>query len=505
MKKLVSLIFATVMMMVMLSGCTGDGKSLYDALFQKQYQQSKTALSINYKISGEGFTEEQFPSFLNNLGLKVDYDILQKNSSDYKKQQISAKTKSTFGKEDLGIYAGMDFWLDMDLSNTENPKFIETVKYPELFRYIFSSFMNNKKFDYVQIDLFKMYKETPELANFDLKQFLCAIDTKTQKEIVQKALADITVPVTSKSIGSGKKEYTIKLTDQETMKMINESMKALAKSDYLDIIIKQAVDMNLFTKDEAVEQIDKFFEELAKINYIGEKGSVFTFVVNSNGYLENMDTTIDFSFKTKEMATLINSFDKDAYNLDYVPDATINLEISTDAKIEDMLSSMQIEFPKTTADNTLDYVQMMKDMKERASGPYSFDSMTQVDQSRQGLTLYKYYGKGPIELPEQGILEMDGTLMVPVRAAAQNAFYYNSVIYDDESQNIWINGHGNIIKIKLGSTTAYVNGNAVEYPIPVQFVGDTVYVPLDLLIDNSMYKVNWNQTDSGWAGIIEYK
>ena len=60
---------AVIMIAVLLTGCTGEEKTLYDALFEKQYNSSKTSSTINYKISGEGFTEDEFPTFLNNFGL----------------------------------------------------------------------------------------------------------------------------------------------------------------------------------------------------------------------------------------------------------------------------------------------------------------------------------------------------------------------------------------------------------------------------------------------------
>jgi hypothetical protein len=423
-------------------------------------------------------------------------------SDDYKKVQLGGKTKGTLGKEDFGYYAGMDIWIDMDLTNPDNPKYIEIIRLPDLLKE-FMFMYSDKEFEYIKYDLFEMLKEQTN-GIINTEQIADIFNIKKQKEIMREAFKDISVPVKSKSLGNGRKEFKIKLTDKETMSLINDSMGALAKSEYLDILIKPALDLNLFTRSDAIARISKFFNELSKINYIGKEGSEFTFIVNSAGYLESCNEKIYFRITAKDLTAIFNAFvdEGSKANLDDVPDGIINLELSYEAAISQIPSSTQIEFPKTTKENTLDYLEYIKEEQSRRE-LHTFDPLENVDQQREGMTLYTIYGY-PIELPEPGVLDIEGELMVPVRAAAPR-FSFNTVIYDDDSHNVWVCNYNNNIKVKVGSNIAYVNGEAKEYPVAAQFVGDNVYVPLNLLIDYSFYTVSWHKTEAGWAGILEYK
>lgn len=83
-----------------------------------------------------------------------------------------------------------------------------------------------------------------------------------------------------------------------------------------------------------------------------------------------------------------------------------------------------------------------------------------------------------------------GTTLVPVRAITEA--FGSAVEWNGTTQEVLITKDNTTIKLKIGSKTAYVNGNAVEMLEAAQTINGRTVVPLRFVSENMGYSVQWN-------------
>lgn len=87
-----------------------------------------------------------------------------------------------------------------------------------------------------------------------------------------------------------------------------------------------------------------------------------------------------------------------------------------------------------------------------------------------------------------------GTTLVPVRAITEA--FGSTVEWYGTTQEVLITKGNTTIKLKIGSKTAYVNGNAVEMLEAAQIINGKTVVPLRFISENTGYKVEWDGATS---------
>lgn len=100
-----------------------------------------------------------------------------------------------------------------------------------------------------------------------------------------------------------------------------------------------------------------------------------------------------------------------------------------------------------------------------------------------------------------GIL-LNGYALVPYKDVFANSAIKADCVYDKSAGTVTISKYGTKIVLKLGSTTAYVNGNKVTAPIApvmIKYVKSNVtkiLVPSRFVCETLGYKYNWNKEKS---------
>lgn len=88
----------------------------------------------------------------------------------------------------------------------------------------------------------------------------------------------------------------------------------------------------------------------------------------------------------------------------------------------------------------------------------------------------------------------NGTTLVPVRAITEA--FGSTVDWDGTTQEVLITKDNTTIKLKIGSKTVYVNGNAVEMLEAAQIINGKTVIPLRFISENMGYKVEWDGATS---------
>lgn len=95
---------------------------------------------------------------------------------------------------------------------------------------------------------------------------------------------------------------------------------------------------------------------------------------------------------------------------------------------------------------------------------------------------------------EAGPYAPHGTTLVPARAITE-AFGF-TVKWDGTTQEVLVTKDNTTIKLKIGSKTAYINGNAVEMLESAQIINGKTVIPLRFISENMGYKVEWDGVTS---------
>ena len=498
--KKTALILIAALAAVTLIGCSGEQAKAFDALFANQPLRTKTDMLVEYKLSIDGYDEDSYEvemyKILNLFNFKLDYEVIQTMSADRRQAQASAKLKGELFTRDIGTYAGLEFWVNMDYSDLAKPKMTQIYRLPD----VFSGLLQDK--EYAVIDMEKLTGLQTDEMTKSMSTYLEKLFELDTAAIMREAFKDMNVPVQPKTT-DGKMEVTVKLTDKEAMSLINSGIKALSQSELTELIT--AFNFDEYTAEMLSEaSIDIFISELSKVNYIGKNGVEFSFTAGKNGVVESYTADIDLRFNMVEINDMINTLQ--GYGTYYGDDITVGLRTKVTAKIEELAADEAVQFPEINGDNSFDVAQNIiasQEMNALAYEDYRYinydDPASYVDFSRPGYTLYMY--GDAIELGGWGImLAEDGVVMAPVRTAVWNLGYYN-VIYDEESQNVWLNED---TRVKVNSSAAYLNGSAVTLDAPAQYIGESIYVPLDFVLSHTNHKVDWMDVNGGKAGIITW-
>lgn len=88
----------------------------------------------------------------------------------------------------------------------------------------------------------------------------------------------------------------------------------------------------------------------------------------------------------------------------------------------------------------------------------------------------------------QPVIESDRTL-VPIRAIAESL--KSDVQWDEATQTITITKDGNVVKLVLGSDTAYVNGKEVKLDVPAKTLNNRTLVPVRFVSEALNKTVDW--------------
>lgn len=174
---------------------------------------------------------------------------------------------------------------------------------------------------------------------------------------------------------------------------------------------------------------------------------------------------------------------KAKYNIDKMPVYVFkSFLIKNYQEYYKLTDGEKIEF-KNTEDKFASLDELKKYIKEKSKITVTLHLQSkQMEINQAGITTNVMLDTSPVA--------PNGTTLVPVRAISEA--FGSTVEWDSINQNATIKKGKSVIKLKIGSKTAYVNENAIEMLEAAQIINGRTMVPLRFVSENMGYSVQWN-------------
>jgi len=104
----------------------------------------------------------------------------------------------------------------------------------------------------------------------------------------------------------------------------------------------------------------------------------------------------------------------------------------------------------------------------------------------------------PVPQPTRAVAR-NGQLMMPLRSLPELLGF--TFTWDQATHMAVATGGDAVVRMTVGSTTAYVNDEPVELPAAPQLIKDTTYVPVEFLAKAFGGQVEWQAADTGAVNV----
>lgn len=391
-KKVTALALSMCIVMGLLSGCTAgaEGKALYDAMIKSQSIRScQGEMQLKFKLDASGLSEEDMAKFEQIKAVLNDAEI-----SMNMKQAANTDNNAVKAQVDMNMYMGgismdMGVWVDMDLNGTA-PKFKEIIKYPAMIT-ASNPLMAGK--EYMVMDLTEMLKtseidgQIPSVNNAETMKLLNELQDKTTaffakylaqydpgfKFITDAGTRDIVTPE-----GTAKAHiYNIKLDDKSAKKLIRYTVNNFANSkdamayaaEYIKFMekfaantpgaVNPAAELDKLMADyengkpELLAEFNKIMDQIENIQLIGDKGIIFEYAIDENGYIVSQSGSMDFVFDTKKLSALEGMKDSNTEST-----GVYSFGVDFSMLYYNINKDIVIEMPVLTPENSVDFNEM---------------------------------------------------------------------------------------------------------------------------------------------------
>ena len=380
--KKISFITIVLTLSLIFTACnTTNQIKLYNAFLKTQDITSMESNSeINLSMELKDFPEETQVQLeeVNTLLKILKFNINTKQNVN--KDKTKSMVEMTTAMDLNGMKMDMNTWADMDFS-TDKPKMIAVLKMPQILMDQLPSEDKNTK-EYILYDYIEMMNLTQEDVNINKL-------IKSSKDINEKALEfmkdyhkdfDPGFPIaTYKGQRTEDKNvlsiYEVKLDDKTFKSLIrymgNDSMEnednAKFFKEYMDLVLsiaevsetektKTLTELENLKKDlpELKKEFNKFMDTLEDVKILGEEGIVIEYAINKDGYIVGEKGKVVISLDLK---TLRKAFKELAISENV---GTVNLNIDFNTKFSKINEKVEINMPKTSKENTVDFTEVFK-------------------------------------------------------------------------------------------------------------------------------------------------
>jgi hypothetical protein len=534
MKRIVALILATSISIMVLAGCSGNEKLVYDGmnkLYAADSLQSQSQYSIKVDINGLSEADkkaaEPYLAFINDIIIKTDY---QKEKS----QDGSILNQHTNGNLDLGgISVQFDVWAKEDNSSgTANSSYI--VKVPSLITLAYpGEFQGKRYFVYDKNDVNKVIME-----NYPDKDL--TIDPFTQLKGLQKEMTDYLVKNTNllSNLGfnyiekTGNKnengdEYVLKLDDKQFKSVLRNLVKDLGNDSEFNGILKKFVKSYIESMsapaavpESGLKAIDEFLNsgELTKyantildafenVQILGENGIKITYHINSDGYITDESGVIDVQF---DVADLSNAFitamtEVSGGNMGLLPlnqdeKVTVRVQVNFDSHSTNINKPIGIVQPQVTDSNSIKYAdlleQQLADQKKFEDQQKEAEARASIMQEAQAKGYSILYNNitindNLVSYPTLALKKNNRTLL-PIRKIEELAATGIDISWDSATNSITAKKGSTTIMFKPNSDTAIVNGVKKKMGVAAPSFQGRLFVPLRFFTENFGGSVFYN-------------
>lgn len=492
MKKFIALALALVMMLPSFNVFAAGDEELFDTLFNSKYLSGEVDFEMSIKPN------TPLPTFIDADGSQTK--ILESSKYTYHiKYNASEDSKKLKAEMDMNIsvpgFINMDVknWVDMDLSDVENPVYKVITKQPDNDKYMYMDYMDNPVIPMNSIlpeyidnigklneELFKNMDKSKFKLEYEDGKYSVVLDEATVKELLKNsasAMSDI---------------FMKYFATASTVMGVSSSIGVIGSADGPTSVsvVGRAVPENAAAAEvpnsEALNEqyekaISEFFEKLEKVQLFDEDAIVIKYEIDDKNLIKSQDITLNIKTNIAELMEVFGASDRAVTKENSKLDLSLNFHMDY-SKINE---PVDIVFPELTEENSINIF----DNINRPVGPEGI--IVIVDGE-------------PVNFNVQPVIK-DGRALVPLRAFI-DAIGESVIEYVDGDIKIKIEDTS--IELSIGSETAYVNGEKIILDVPAQLYESTTLVPARFIADALKYEINWvpfYNEDTGilYGGIVD--
>ncbi|HZK85799.1 MAG TPA: cell wall-binding repeat-containing protein [Desulfosporosinus sp.] len=420
-KKILTWVAMTLTLLLVLTGCTQNQQVILDAGMKMQDVKSmQTHTTMSFQFSGSGFepTAQQqvdmAAMYLNNAKLDVDVKTSGNEQRTVNKSQVDMNL-------DLqGMTINLPVWVDLDLTGA-TPKGAEIIKLPQIAKASFPPQFASK--EYMVMNLMDM--NDSELGTMDMAKLLEFSKSFQTAEIAflssysKRFNPDIDVvnggsKTVQTSDGPKKAQiYTIKLNDaefkdfirytvnnftedEEAMKFVKETMDSILEISQVPDKTKTLSDFNQAFKEfdsnktEFLAQFNIIMDQLEPVAFLGDKGLELKYAI-SEGYCVQKSGSINLGIDVAQINQLMNTLNPQQSEA-IEAKGILDLNISFNTDISGINSPIEIQIPELNANNSFDYLDLIKSMT--VLGPNSGVRLAGQDRYQTARAIGENYNNG---------------------------------------------------------------------------------------------------------------
>jgi len=489
MKKIISTFLVLLLLIPSLSVFAASDNEILDALYGSEYLSGE----MKYKITID--PRLPLPEFLDADGNITEmlsntefiYDIKYNMSEDKKKMQAEVNINiSLQGMDSLqGMNSlNMKYWLDFDLSDTENPKYKIILKSAENEKFMYMDLVNDPDSTEIQImsdyidninaisSEFKKDYKSKLIPEYREGKYVITLDEKIVKDLIKDIFTRIssiafnyfTVPaaetiITDSSVG------LIGGADGPTAVFIADGN--------VDGNVSDENSIEAFDTDETMQEFEKeisdFFEKLEKVQLFDENAVVIEIELDDRNLIKNQTVTLNIKMNLAELMETFNSQNEAVTK----ENSNIEISIVMDSSYSKINEQIDIEFPELTEENSIDLMNI-------------FPEEPPIDENKINVI-----ANGRIMKSDVDPVIKDGKVYVPVRAFLNTIGVSDDDIVYHHKGKVSIN-YGDIeVKLTIGSEIANINGKEVILDEPIFTVGDRTMVSSDFIRETFKCYVDW--------------
>lgn len=453
-----------------------DAAAGFEQAMMTQYTSGAVKMNVGLSIGGSMLEQDEDFKQIKELldDMSIAYDLKVKSNEEQTKVESSGSisiisdvlsryfVSATEGVEavakgDIPDSVNYDMWLDLDISDAENPKYYVIMTNPVVDKYMVMDMGEMLSDSLIQI------------------QEMGMLDTEKALEISKKIYTGIETNV---KFADGR--YTMSMTDAELKAAIGKFATnlfdvltefGLPQEELVEIkegmafVMAQIADIQLFNKDEAF---------------------VLTCDVDENNLCTGMSFALNFDMNIYDIMQRfapgeIEGESRDNWGFEF--------GISADMKYEELPEDFVVEYPVLSPENCDNFISY-----------YNVNAYEEADYETP-ITV-NFNGK-QIEFDEQPMLFRNRT-MVPIRALA-NAIGITdeNISYDEATERIVLKGDGKEIVMHVGSQYAYLNGELKTFDVPAVENNGRAYIPARAISEFFGKTVDYaDLAEKGGVGLI---
>lgn len=448
MKKRLSFILAVMLLMSMLVGCAPNSNELWNAFVKTSNMKSgNTDVSLTLNFDTTSVKDSNIKLALTAInGTKIDLKskMLKDNEGIVK---VSADATATLLQKPYNF----GVWVDMNVTDINNPKFIEMFKFPSNLPNMPTIFSSK----YAYMDISEMQKQTgaPQINFEQFKNFM----DPTQILDSLKNIDTKDIAIDKKSVGSNS-EYSLQINGAASMLLTNQYFETIFNSPMMNALYKGD------TLEQSKKGIDIILNTLKNINLFGEDGIKSVITVDPDGYFVEEKSTIDLSIDLAQFAEAIGG----AVAKSQVPNEKLVLTIDAVKKYSDINKVTSIDMPQLNNTNSIDIASMSK-------------------MSNKGINVL-LNGK-IVDFEDVNPISINDRTMVPMRkifeSLGASVNYENGVITATKDALL--------IKHTIGENIIYINDKPIEMDVASVEKDERTLVPVRFISNALGATVDWNE------------